>query len=90
MNDRELDHVTVLTITGDQYTFEEIESAAYDETKEAFVIKQSDGTLNLLPRESMVIFAEVPKQSTDMVSDNDSQDEKIVSLLDKNFTAPGD
>ena len=88
MNDREVDHVTILAITGEQYTFEDVESVKYDEEKEAFMIKQSDGTLNLLPRESLVIFADVPKQSVS--TNNDSQDVKIVSLLDKTFTVPED
>ena len=88
MNDREVDHVTILAITGEQYTFEDVESVKYDEEKEAFIIKQSDGTLNLLPRENMVIFADVPKQTAG--TNNDSQDVKIVSLLDKTFTVPED
>lgn len=88
MNDREVDHVTILAITGEQYTFEDVESVKYDEEKEAFMVKQSDGTLNLLPRENMVIFADVPKQTAG--TNNDSQDVKIVSLLDKTFTVPED
>lgn len=88
MNDREVDHVTILAITGEQYTFEDVESVKYDEEKEAFMIKQSDGTLNLLPRESIVIFADVPKQS--ISTNNDSQDVKIISILDKTCTVPED
>ena len=85
MNNREVDHVTILAITGEQYTFENIESVRYDEEKEAFMIKQSDGTLNLLPRESLVIFADVPKQTTDSTDDNEkaSENVKIFSILDR-------
>lgn len=84
MNDREVDHVTILAITGEQYTFEDVESVKYDEEKEAFMVKQSDGTLNLLPRENMVIFADVPKQATDSTDNNEdaSEDVKIFSILD--------
>lgn len=86
MNDKEIDHVTILAITGDQFTFEDVDSVSYDEEKEAFFIKQKDGTLNFLPRESMVIFAEVPKNDTNSQCDKDTN--KIVSILDKTFTIP--
>ena len=81
MNDREIDHVTVLTITGEQYTFENIEKCTYDDEKEAFMILSKDGTLSLLPRESVVIFASVPKSE-----DEEPEDEmhaKIITLLDR-------
>lgn len=86
MNDKEIDHVTILAITGDQFTFEDVDSVSYDEEKEAFFIKQKDGTLNFLPRESMVIFAEVPKQEADLQRERDTN--KIISILDKGFTIP--
>ena len=86
MSDIEVDRVTILAITGDQYTFENVEKVGYDETKESFIIEQSDGTFNLLPRENMVIFAKVPKQSDD--KSNDSNDKKIILLLDRPAPQP--
>jgi len=86
LNEKEIDHVTILAITGDQFTFENIDSVSYDEGKEAFFIKQKDGTLNFLPRESMVIFAEVQKQEADLQQEQDTN--KIISILDKGFTIP--
>lgn len=84
MNGEELDHVTVLTAMGDQYTFENVIDSGYDNEKDTFIIKSSDGIVNWLPRESVVIFATVPKKA---VSPDEYEtpvnDEKIITLLDR-------
>ena len=84
MNGEELDHITVLTAMGDQYTFENVIDSGYDNEKNTFIIKSSDGIVNWLPRESVVIFATVPKKAVSPDEyENSVDNEKIITLLDQ-------
>ena len=54
--------VSIMTVSGDGYSFDDIFSCGYDESTDMFVLKGYDDCVTYIPRESICMFTTVPKE----------------------------